>query len=381
MWREGETVAFRYTAEHVAAGGPAVAFTLPVNSAVVRTGRLRVPAFFAGLLPEGESRRHAIQHAFHLSEDDELGLLAVVGADLIGDVQVVPAGTPLPPDPAPVDDWGEVSFAEMWRDVSSMRTRSGLPGVQPKMSARSRSLAGGPAGPVILKFAISGWPSALQNEALFMSGAASAGVRAAAAQVVTDAEGTSALAVERFDRTVATGDRLVRHAQEDASQILGLRPGQKYDPDARTVITALADHCAAPRVARRDLFHQLAYSYVIGNNDQHAKNVSIRCPAGATTWSVTPAYDVLHTWPYEGDHRFVPAVRPDGAHDVVSLKWWLGLAADLGLPDRAARRIISQVTVAADALIERAIGDGGLPPALHRDVRRVLRRRARDLGA
>lgn len=379
MWRVGETVSFCYTAEHIAADGPAIAFSLPVNDATMHTDRLRVPPYFAGLLPEGDSRRHDIQRAFHLAEDDELGLLAVMGADTVGDVQIVPTGEPLPDDPEPTVDWSEISFDKVWRAMPGPRTRSALPGVQPKMSAHSRSLVGGAFGPVILKFAIAGWHGVLRNELLFMSAAASVGLAAAPLEIVTDAEGADALAVQRFDRTVTADGRLLRHAQEDASQVLALRPGQKYDPDARTVISALAARCEVPRVAVRDLFHQVVYSYVIGNNDLHAKNLSIRQQSGSTMWSVSPVYDVLHTWPYEGDHRFVPAMRPDGPHDAVTLKWWRELAADVGLPDRAVRRIIRQVTGAAETLIARAAGEGGLPTALHRDVRRVITRRARDL--
>jgi serine/threonine-protein kinase HipA len=170
------------------------------------------------------------------------------------------------------------------------------------------------------------------------------------------------------------------YAQEDATQLLGLRPGQKYDPDARTVIDALASRCAARKVAVRDLFHQLVYSYMIGNNDLHAKNLSIRQDPASGLWSVSPIYDVLHTWPYEGDHRFSPAVRPEGPRDAVSRKWWLELAADLGLPAKAAQRVIQQVTRASESVISRAVANDGLPTALHRDVRRVIAKRARDLS-
>lgn len=378
MWRVNETVLFSYTTEYVASAGAAIAFTLPVDDTTVLTDRLRVPPYFAGLLPEGDSRRREIQRAFHLAEDDELGLLAVMGADTVGDVQILPAGQDLPADPEPTIEWDQISFAGLWRELPGPRTRSALPGVQPKISAHSRSLVGGAVGPVILKFSIAEWDGVLHNERLFMSAAALVGLQAPPVEIVTDADGTHALAVSRFDRTAIDG-KLIRHAQEDASQVLGLRPGQKYDPDARTVIRALAERCDAPKVAARDLFHQLVYSYVIGNNDVHAKNVSIRRAAGTTTWSVSPVYDVLHTWPYEADHRFVPAIRPDGPHDAVSLKWWRELAADVGLTQRAVQRILRHVTGAAEALITRATSEDGLPAALQRDVRRVIRRRTRDL--
>ncbi len=86
------------------------------------------------------------------------------------------------------------------------------------------------------------------------------------------------LSRSRFDRSIQDG-RLMRHAQEDATQVLGLRPGAKYDPDAREVIGALSSVCASPLVACRDLLHQLLYSYAIGNNDVHAKPVDRPEPA------------------------------------------------------------------------------------------------------
>lgn len=379
LWREGDEVSFAYTPEYLRSGGPAVAFTLPQTATLVRTSGLRLPPFFAGLLPEGESRRRDLQRAFHVAADDELGLLAIVGADTIGDVQVVASGAPLPAEPSPIADWSQVSFASMWRELPGPRTQSALPGVQPKMSARSRSLHGGGSGGVILKLPIAGWHGVLDNEHLFMSNAVIAGLRAAKTAVVVDADGREALAVTRFDRCDGAGGDIVRRAQEDAAQVLGLRPGEKYDPDARTVIGALAQRCAAPRVAVRDLFRQLLYSYVIGNNDLHAKNLSIYQAPTTGVWSVTPAYDVLHTWPYEGDHRFVPAVRPDGPHDSVIAKWWNALAGDVGLPARALTRMVGEVTAPVGSLIAAAASVGGLSEPQRRDVRRVLTKRARDV--
>jgi serine/threonine-protein kinase HipA len=88
----------------------------------------------------------------------------------------------------------------------------------------------------------------LHNERLFMTAATNAGLKAPAVEVVEDRDGVRALAVTRFDRSWHDG-QLVRHAQEDASQVLGLRPSQKYDPDARTVI-ARCRSCAPRRGGR-----------------------------------------------------------------------------------------------------------------------------------
>jgi hypothetical protein len=90
-------------------------------------------------------------------------------------------------------------------------------------------------------------------------------------------------------------------------------------------------------------------------------------------------YDVLHTWPYEGDHRFHPAVR-DRLHDSVSRKHWLALAAEVRLPLKVAERLCDQVAGAVgrltDSFNEELLD---MPPAWVHDVRRRVARRVRDL--
>ncbi len=378
MWRVGEVVTLEYRPDY-GSERPPLAFSLPLSSRRFETDRMRIPAFFAGLLPEGESRRRDLQRAFHLAEDDQLGLLALIGADTVGDVQVVPSSEPLADAPMfEPRSWAKESFRELWENLEGTQHRSALPGVQPKMSARLRSLVGGATGGVILKLPFEKWEGVLSNELFFMSHAPGVGLRAPKVRIVTDRCGEEALEVVRFDRTVAEG-RTMRHAQEDACQILGLRPGQKYDPDARTIVRALASRCASPKVAARDLFHQLIYSYAIGNNDVHAKNLSIHRDPSSSLWVVTPVYDLLHTWPYEADHRFWPAIREDGPHDAVTLKHWLGFARDIDLPEKVAARLIDRVRAAVPELVSGARTAIAISEGRLRDLERVMRKRERDL--
>ncbi|MEX2548809.1 MAG: HipA domain-containing protein [Nitriliruptoraceae bacterium] len=377
MWRVDQDVTFAYVDAY---DGPPVASTLPVGATATETS-MRAPAYFAGLLPEGETRRRSLARALHVTEDDELGLLIHLGADTIGDVQIVEAGAPLP-EPAeeaePVD-FLDVSFSELWLPEDPAH-RAAVPGVQPKLSYHSRSLIGGRAGHVILKFSPDdSWHGVLHNEQLFMTAARDAGLDAPDVVIVEDRDGLQALAVTRFDRSWRAGE-VVRHAQEDASQVLGLRPSQKYDPDAHAVVRALSQLCTAPPVAARDLLHQMLYSYAVGDNDLHAKNLSIGQDPVTGTWSVTPVYDVLHTWPYEGDHRFHPAVR-GRLHGSVSRRHWLALAADVGIPEKVAAQLCDRVSAAVGQLTERFTEELlDMPEAWVRDVRRRVIRRVRDLA-
>ncbi len=88
--RDGSDVVFRYHQSYLAdSSAPPLAWSIPKCESDVRAAGGSVPAFFAGLLPEGLRLRSAVA-ATKTSEDDHPILMAV-GADTIGDVRVVPA--------------------------------------------------------------------------------------------------------------------------------------------------------------------------------------------------------------------------------------------------------------------------------------------------
>ena len=92
LHRRDHGIEFAYRPDYVIALGPAVATSLPLSVDVVTTPSGAVPAFFAGLLPEGR-RLSGLGRALKTSADDELSLLLAVGGDPVGDVQVVVTGT------------------------------------------------------------------------------------------------------------------------------------------------------------------------------------------------------------------------------------------------------------------------------------------------
>ena len=105
-------VEFSYFSDYRDDGGPSVATTLPVGQPSWWRGSGAVPAFFAGLLPEGR-RLSALRRSVKTSADDELTMLLAVGEDAVGDVQVVPEGaTPgrVPPR-IEVSSFDQVRFA------------------------------------------------------------------------------------------------------------------------------------------------------------------------------------------------------------------------------------------------------------------------------
>ncbi|WP_135457326.1 type II toxin-antitoxin system HipA family toxin [Mycobacterium sp. DL99] len=305
-----------------------------------------VPPFFAGLLPEGV-RLGIVTASTKTSADDHFTLLLAIGADTIGNVRVLPAGT-APPTPGPMFD---PKHNNDFRAVFARLTGSlehdpvGLPGVQPKVSAAMWSTpATTTSGPAILKLnPPTGFPRLVENEHFFMQMAASCGLRTAQTHLLHDAEGRSALLVERFDRR---GD--LRIAQEDACQVAGIYPASKYRIHTETAIDALTDACAhgggSRAAATLELLRIVMFSWLIGNGDLHGKNLSIYCPDGF--WRPTPAYDLLTTQPYTG-WRDPMAMSLYGRANRLDRAWFLDAAERLGLRSRAVARMTDDLVDAA----------------------------------
>lgn len=337
--RTPDGVAFRY---HASWSGPAVATTLPVSEVpTIRPGGA-LPAYFTGLLPEGR-RLSALRQAVKTSADDELSLLLAVGADAIGDVQVVPRDVLPVEAPARValEQVSSIRFADLLAELEIQAQRQALPGVQDKTSAAMINLPVSRAGErFILKLNPSGYPHLVENEAFFLNAARQSGLIVPQHDVVLDADARPGLLVRRFDRVTEQG-RLRMLAAEDGCQVLGLPPADKYLVSTERVFAGLARVCGAPAVAGRDLLRQLAFAYVTGNGDAHAKNFSVVQDLDEE-WRVSPAYDVPSSQPY-GDTTMALTINARAGSDF-SDSDFVSLGGTLGVSERAVRRVLRELT-------------------------------------
>ena len=138
--------------------------------------------------------------------------------------------------------------------------------------------------------------------------------------------------------------------------------------------TPAAPHAPPGPAAVRAVLQQVAFAWLTGNGDLHAKNVSV--VRHGREWRVAPVYDIPSTLPY-GDHRL--ALTVSGRDDSLSRKRWLTLAEGAGLPRRAAERALDEV-LGVTAELDAQLAEGfEMPAHVRRDVLRVLRRRRSDL--
>ena len=380
--RRTDAVVFTYDAEYLARAGDAVATTLPLSRApVVTHAPGALPPFFSGLLPEGR-RLTALRTAVKTSADDEFTLLLAVGADAVGDVQIVPDGEePVDVEPrVTVEDWAELRFAELFAaSVGGAETvdRVAIPGVQEKVSARMIHV------PVtrkhdrfLLKLDPPEFPHLVANEAFFLEAARRSGIESAEGEVVWDADGTPGLLVPRFDRVRDASGRLTALAQEDGCQVLGRYPADKYRVSTEDVVDALASVCRARPVAALTLVRHVAFAYLSCNGDAHAKNFSVLRLANGE-WRVTPAYDLPSSYPY-GDTTMALTLH-GRSRENIGREDFLALGGAVGLRPRAVARALDELCERVDLWID---GVSALPfdgRILHK-LRRAIDYRRERLG-
>ncbi|CAN7180036.1 HipA domain-containing protein [Pseudarthrobacter oxydans] len=342
---------FSYLPAYLHLAGPAVATSLPLSSEPVLSAAGAAPPYFTGLLPEGR-RLNALRRSIKTSADDDLSLLIAAGSNPVGDVQIVGHGEPLDPDDHAVrlDPKQPVDFDQLLGDPDLIDPVA-LAGVQDKLSAGMISVpVTGTGRQFILKLNAPEFPHMVENELVMFRYAAKLRIPLGKVRLIRDVAGRPGLLVERFDRVPRPAGQpggVRRLAVEDGAQVLKLYPADKSNVGYGQVCHALADHCAAPLPALRNLAIQGAYAWLTGNGDLHAKNVSmVQQPSGE--WTIAPVYDIPSTVVY-GDKTL--ALSMNGKRAGVSRRHFLGWATELGLPERAAAQVVDVALKAAGPLL------------------------------
>jgi serine/threonine-protein kinase HipA len=181
--------------------------------------------------------------------------------------------------------------------------------------------------------------------------------------------------IERFDRQFDQGQVTRRHAI-DACQLLGKPRGGKYTATTLGSLTGIISLCTNRAKARIRLWQWLVFNLLVGNNDNHLKNLSFLVSHEGI--EIAPFYDLLFTAVY--DTRLFAAERatwPDttltlalpggNTYAQVSRERVLAAADALQVPVTVARRELDRlcrdIALAADGLIAMMEQENAALPA------------------
>jgi serine/threonine-protein kinase HipA len=274
-----------------------------------------------------------------------LDLLAAVGHNLIGRVQVSVGAKPMASaaiaDMAPLLH-GE-SSAQVFVELMAQYSASGVSGVVPKFLTpdtqalfRKGTLT---TERHIIKGSSEHQPFVALNEHLCMMAAAAAEAATARTRVSDDGQ---VLVVERFDIDPATGRR---RGFEDFCSLLGLPPENKYDSTWERVARLVRDYVAEDRwrTENQQLASILLLSHALGNADCHTKNLAFIYD-GFDDVAVAPAYDLLTILAYDRYARNPPGMYLDGRKRWDAPKaLWRYLQQHLGIEPAQQRALVDRV--------------------------------------
>ena len=333
-----EGPAFEYTkAYRTRPGALALGQQLPLRQAA--TDSRTILRWLDGLLPEGERRAHlAGQVGQHRMST--MGLIRAVGLDCAGAVQIVPQGSTR--GTPKYEETSREDIARAFDEIASRPiaafdrgARLSIAGAQEKLVLAQRPNGrwawpiGGAASTHILKPQMQRFPGLVENEHLCMSVAARAGLPAARVEIEQFAQYPT-LVVERYDRT-PHGERI---HQEDFAQALGT--AGKYQQHNGPGLKECFERSG---VGGWELWDQIMFAWIIGDEDKHAKNFSIVYETGRTP-RLAPIYDAVCTLAYPELERGM-AMRIGNAYQTraVDGEALRNQATRCGLdPDEAIRR-------------------------------------------
>lgn len=371
-----------------------LSMSLPIPAGVPELRGQVVDDYFDNLLPDAQPIRERVRRRFGLASTDAADLLAAIGRDCVGAVQLLPPG--MEPtgfnriESEPLSDTqvdtllrnltGTPALGEDADDPDAFRIS--IAGAQEKTALlRINDTAGAtwhrPLGATptthILKLPLglignirADMQDSVDNEWLCAQLLAAWGLDVARTEIARFGE-RKVLVVERFDRRWMPGNTwIARLPQEDFCQATGTPAHRKYEndggPGMRACLAVLSASEQALDDKRRFVLAQLAF-WLLAATDGHAKNFSLAIERGGR-FRMTPLYDVLSVWPIMGDGpnqlspyraRLAMALRGKNPHARLAdihVRHWQTLAAQSGVPDAFAhmQALVERVPAGLDAV-------------------------------
>ncbi len=377
-------------------------------------------AFVWGLLPDNAMVLDRWARRFQVSVRNPFALVACGGEDCPGAVQIVRPDRVVAlerQEPFQVEWLTEAEVAErlalLERDHAAWRAPQdtgwfSLAGAQPKTALLwHEGRWGVPRGRTptthILKPPIPGLDGHVVNEHLCLALAREVGLPAASTEVRRFGE-HQVVVVERYDRVRTAGladaapttgratelralalERpILRLHQEDVCQAFGLPPSLKYQneggPGADAVAALLGEHSSRPDEDLGTFVDALAYNWIVGGTDAHAKNYALLHGGGGRV-RLAPLYDIASTLPYFPLQRLRLAMKVGGEYRLghVGRRHWerLGVATGLG-GEEAVERACSLAERVSERIGAVAAGCGrqGLEASVVESLARTIERRA-----
>ncbi len=334
-------------------------------------GTLRpVQWYFDNLLPE-ETLREALIKESGIKGDDAFALLEYLGAESAGSLVLLPPGVP-PPAGGGLKPLPDEALSQRIRDMPRQSLSTGAPkrmsvaGAQHKLLVVYRDgqlyePAGSEPSTHLLKPNHLGddYASSVINEYAMQRLGSALGL--GSPPVYRRYAPEPVYLIERFDRITDAHGQTRRLHIIDACQLLNKSRNFKNTAASLQTLADCVDQCRSRPTARLRLYRWLVFNLLIGNDDNHLKNVSFSVSTEGI--DLAPPYDMLSTAVYRtiafaGDRADWPAVNLmialPGAPKFgdVTREAVLASGTTLGLPTRISERELDRMIAALPVALQ-----------------------------
>lgn len=384
LYRDGGgAMSFQYAPEWLAEpGARAISLSLPLQH-----GRIKgapVFNFFSNLLPDSEAIIARMQARFQVETAHPFDLLASVGRDCVGAIQLYPPGQDMPSVTEivaePLDEQQIESLLDGYQMAPLGMTEEGadfrisLAGAQEKTALlwfqdRWQRPQGSTPTSHIFKLPIGrieqnniDLSESCENEWLCLRIAKAFGFPVAEAEMATFGR-KKVLIITRFDRRWARSGWLMRLPQEDFCQALGVAPALKYESHGGPGIADAMRLLLGSQLAAQDremFFKSQILFWMLAAIDGHGKNFSLFIEADSA-FRMAPLYDVISAFPLF-ESGGIPAKKAKMAmalqgknrqyhFAMIQPRHFISTAAYAGFSQETARRLMEEMAARTDEVI------------------------------
>ena len=311
-----------------------------------------VRTFFENILPEGLIR-HTLARRIGTDEANVFGLLQHIGRDCAGAFSIGGPG-----NSGSYEELTMQKLNHLLRELpvypmgaSDRRTSLSLAGAQNKLPLFRKNGVyhlplDGAASNCILKLPIPGFAHTVENEHFCLELAAEIGLPVVKSSIL-QLDDCPVLHIERYDRQ-GNDFHPKRIPQEDFCQMSALLSAIKYERDGGPSFADCARlirlHSLQPALDLTLLVKWAIFNLCIGNNDAHAKNLSMLREGNGLR--LAPFYDLLTTTYYGNRLLRRMAMRLGGKSQsfYLSLRRWCLFADSVNLPHKAVLKMVASTT-------------------------------------
>jgi serine/threonine-protein kinase HipA len=339
----------------------------------------RVEWFFENLLPEGRPRE-LIALRDRIDPKDTWALLVRHGQDTAGALSLIPESIDISGAPERLVPLSQEALQEKIRESRARNlplmaswndVRMSLAGVQEKLGLRIDAQGamflpeGTAASTHIVKpeNASADFPFCPANEYFCMRLAAELKVPVPDVNLLHLPE--PLYVIERFDRkytsTTTTPEKTIRRLHQiDLCQALGVSPSKKYECEGGLGLQHLFELVRSPFidrpiVAANAVLQWVAFNYLIGNLDTHAKNIAFLMRGQKA--AVAPFYDMLCVEAYLPRVPMSMAIAGENKPGWIDGVHWDAMALEAGAAPRLIRGILSRMNAELPDAISRVVDD------------------------